>query len=86
LVYKTAADSLSIDEVHCAKYKAPIYLLNFSYRLGSVLFLYCIVYYSFLLGDPLKVFSIGEHGHRIEPTATFDVPSRYELLYKVEKP
>ena len=42
---------ISLEEEHCMKYKTHMFITNLSYRFGSFLFVYMLIYASFLLGD-----------------------------------
>ena len=48
---KFGGDMISLEEEHCVKYKTHMFITNVSYRVASFLFVYMLIYASFLLGD-----------------------------------
>lgn len=86
LVYKYSGDHISLEEEHNFKYKSHLVFVWLSYRLAWMLFAYCLVYNSILLGDIGKSFNVGEWDHLVKLNSDNDYPTRYESLYLVDKP
>ncbi len=55
LVLKYGADSISLEEEHCVRYKTHVIFMNIGYRLGILFFSAVLIWNTFLLGDVGKV-------------------------------
>ncbi|KRX06922.1 hypothetical protein PPERSA_07085 [Pseudocohnilembus persalinus] len=86
LIYKWGGDSYGLEEEHNFKYKSHLLFTWLSYRLGWTLFVYFIIYNTFLLGDVGKAFNVGDWDHLVRPASDNDYPTRYESMYIVDKP
>ena len=84
LQFKMAGDHMTLEEDHCLKYKTPMFLVNFNYRLCWLLTAYMLIYCNMMLGVPEKIFNQFEFDYKINASSDNDLPVRYESMYMID--